>query len=327
MGLKHNLDWYEEQLAAHFEIGNKTRMGTEAGDAKEVRILNRILRLTEHGLLYEADPRHAELLARSLNLSNANSRVTPGNKPRLVEEPDDHDPADDLPPHDDQQSHPQPIHHIRPRPQIKETIIGGCARKIRQLLQFNDEPQIKTLQTPYSMIYGHHPSTVLFTGRVGDNRFIVDKSSCDRYTGKHRNTMKRRRLDLIKENHVDPVVREKRLRDVLTEGPKWETSSTQTLEKFMAAISKKRPFKKKRVGARAVREQESLDAIGDQLSEDQCTMFRALAARANYLGLDRPDCAYTCKELCRAFSRPTTKSVEDLKHIVRYLVGAPRLVY
>ena len=168
MGLKHNLDWYESKLAEHFEIGGKTRMGTEEGDAKEVRILNRILRLTEHGLMYEADPRHVELLARSPNLSNANSRVTPGNKPRLVEEPDAQDPADELPPDADQQPPPQTIYHIRPRPQIKEALIDGCTRKIRQHLQFNDEPQIKTLHTPYSIVYGHHPSTVFFTERVGD---------------------------------------------------------------------------------------------------------------------------------------------------------------
>ena len=34
----------------------------------------------EHGLRYEADPRHVELLARSLNLEQCNHMLTPGVK-------------------------------------------------------------------------------------------------------------------------------------------------------------------------------------------------------------------------------------------------------
>ena len=140
--------------------------------------------------------------------------------------------------------------------------------------------------------------------------------------------MQRRRLDLARDLKCVLAVQEKQLRGVLIEGPKWETSSTETLQTFMAAISKKKPFKQNRVGARAVREHEALEAVGDHLSEDQCTMFRAPAARANYLALDRHDCTYTCKELCRAFSKPTTESVDQLKHLVRYHVGGgARLVY
>ena len=65
----------------------------------------------------------------------------------------------------------------------------------------------------------------------------------------------------------------------------------------------------------------------DVLSKTQKTTFRALSARANYLALDRPDIAYSAKELCRAFANPTTRDVERLKRLVRYLVHSPRIVY
>ena len=81
------------------------------------------------------------------------------------------------------------------------------------------------------------------------------------------------------------------------------------------------------MGRNAVIDAEKLDAIGDRLSEDQLTTFRALAARANYLALDRMDIAFSDKELCREVSRPTSDSFVRLKHLVRYLVNAPRLVY
>ena len=79
--------------------------------------------------------------------------------------------------------------------------------------------------------------------------------------------------------------------------------------------------------SKAVKECETKDAIGGILSDEQATNFRALAARANYLALDRPDLAFSTQELCRAFSRPTTVDVEALKRMVRYLVHYPRLFW
>ena len=56
-------------------------------------------------------------------------------------------------------------------------------------------------------------------------------------------------------------------------------------------------------------------------------MYRALAARCNYLAQDRPDLAFSSKELCRAFSVPNLNSFKKLNRSVRYLCGLPRLVY
>ena len=57
------------------------------------------------------------------------------------------------------------------------------------------------------------------------------------------------------------------------------------------------------------------------------TTFRAVSARSNYLGQDRPDGSYSSKELCREFSAPNTLSLQKLKRLGRYYVGKPRLVY
>ena len=55
-------------------------MGEQDDRPKHVRILNRILTLDETGLHFEADPRHVELLARSLNLEHCRLVSTPGVK-------------------------------------------------------------------------------------------------------------------------------------------------------------------------------------------------------------------------------------------------------
>ena len=117
------------------------------------------------------------------------------------------------------------------------------------------------------------------------------------------------------------------LRKALLDGPAWEDSTGECLDRFVAAAASKTKFTKKRMGAKAVKQHELLENTGDVLTDLQSTTFRALAARANYLALDRPDVAYAAKELCRSFARPTSKDVESLRRLVRYRVHAPRIAY
>ena len=46
----------------------------------EVRILNRVVRWTEAGLLYEADERHEEIVVREMGLEGAKAAPTPGTR-------------------------------------------------------------------------------------------------------------------------------------------------------------------------------------------------------------------------------------------------------
>jgi len=63
------------------------------------------------------------------------------------------------------------------------------------------------------------------------------------------------------------------------------------------------------------------------LDPENARLFRAYAARANYLGMDRLDIAFAAKELCRRMSNPDEADLEALRRLIQYLVGAPRLVY
>ena len=56
------------------------------------------------------------------------------------------------------------------------------------------------------------------------------------------------------------------------------------------------------------------------------THFRALAARANYLALDRMDLQYATKEVCRGMAAPTWGHVKKLRRLIRYLIEVPRVV-
>ena len=102
--------------------------------------------------------------------------------------------------------------------------------------------------------------------------------------------------------------REKVLKRILLDGPDWEADSGTLLDNFCAAISRKKP-KPDRIGVKRVKDMERLDCNGENLNSDAATTYPALAARANFLALDRPGTAVSTKELCRDCAAPTKPSV------------------
>ena len=64
----------------------------------------------------------------------------------------------------------------------------------------------------------------------------------------------------------------------------------------------------------------------NELGGDELSKYRSLAARANYLSMDRPDLQFAVKELCRQMARPTRGAWRKLIRVGKYLVQKPRLV-
>ena len=83
-GEKRELDWLEEKLESKYELRKGGRLGPGVGDAKELTVLNRVLRYTADGFEYEADPRQAEKLLEGLHLDGGcNGAATPGQKAQI----------------------------------------------------------------------------------------------------------------------------------------------------------------------------------------------------------------------------------------------------
>ena len=55
--------------------------------------------------------------------------------------------------------------------------------------------------------------------------------------------------------------------------------------------------------------------------------FRSKGATSNYLGQDRSDIQYSVKMICQGMSKPSEGGKARIKRVVRYLVGAKRLVW
>ena len=63
------------------------------------------------------------------------------------------------------------------------------------------------------------------------------------------------------------------------------------------------------------------------LDPHMSTVYRAGAARCNFLGLDRPDVQYSAKEVSRGMAKPTSGDLVRLKRLARYLAKYPRAVF
>ena len=115
-----NLSRYEGLLKQAFVFGECTRLGLGPEHVREHRILNRILRVDEAGLKWEADPRHLELLAKSLRLETCRQIGTPGVKPTSADATDPDQEEETFSrnnPHDNsnptQTPNPQHVSHIQ----------------------------------------------------------------------------------------------------------------------------------------------------------------------------------------------------------------------
>ena len=77
-GPKSSLDWLEESIKEKYEATIQPRLGPGRDDAKEVRVLNRVIRWCPQHIEYEADPRQTEKLLLDCGLEGCNSVATPG---------------------------------------------------------------------------------------------------------------------------------------------------------------------------------------------------------------------------------------------------------
>jgi hypothetical protein len=64
-----------------------------------------------------------------------------------------------------------------------------------------------------------------------------------------------------------------------------------------------------------------------KMSAEEVTVFRGVAARANYMSADCPQVQYATKEVCRDMAAPTVRAHEKLKKLARYLAGCQETVF
>ena len=245
-------------------------------DVQELRILNRIVRHHANSPTYEADPRHVELLSRSLDLGSCRIVGTPGTKddPDFdsveLDEPEEADAGNQHVVNSIQSQPPMPSQKIPMRAR------HGILEPVHQEVRFAKEVQVHNVHSPYSLVYGKDIKRLFFTGGVGSRNYKMIPAGFGPFTGKTFHAMAQRRA----EQACDSARRQAILKLTLQNGAAWELSSSDSLQAFMLVnVVSKKGFKKKRPGNKAVKHAEALQNLGPELTPDQATMYRALAAR------------------------------------------------
>jgi hypothetical protein len=70
------------ELGSYWPLNKEYKLGPEPGDDREARCLNRLLTYESDGIVYESDPRHGEIIVRTLGFDNPNTKgsAVPGRK-------------------------------------------------------------------------------------------------------------------------------------------------------------------------------------------------------------------------------------------------------
>ena len=286
LGVKADLDWYEGELAKSFEIKMRSRMGP-GEDCTEIKILNKILRYNDDGLTYEADPRHIDLLASSKGLTTSNAVATPATK-----EPEAHYEA-------------TKTMECPGRPTTPVMALRANGNSSMHTVSLNDNLIEVHDVVPYGKVYGKHPSLIKFvrfaSGMIGMNKC---SANYDSFTCKSSRIMTKRYVTRRKgstSSHWDRVklVADANCQLQEVDGEVAMGESAPLVNATRTPPAKKTYGPKSRQGAKRVKSMERLASTGYEIAPEEATMFRALAARANFLAQDRPGVAFATKEPCR----------------------------
>ena len=70
---------------------------------------------------------------------------------------------------------------------------------------------------------------------------------------------------------------------------------------------------------------EGMKGEDDLLAGEDMKLFQSVAARFNFLAMDRPDLLFSEKELMRQMATPRSQDLRSLKIVARYTIKFPRM--
>ena len=356
-GPAKDLEWLRLNLLKKFEIKTEV-LGPDgaAGEVKELRFLNRVIRWTEAGITWEADPRHAELVIQQLGLEGCHPVVTPGVRDDTAKKQEQNE--DDV---NAFQEHPLmagllptegvecALAFIHGRSGVGQACNAAescdCSRPSSRP-DYAATPSDKPPRYPRPPFQG---SALDWAPRTDE---IAQEKSC--YP-----------QDAIRQA---PNSKPEEIHDLLI-SKGWCVTDIGNFVKIEKNVTEIDMPLTGRSGLRVVRDLKSgrlIDELAfnerttarrlkrqlkmptdirtemmiDEVNEDtsvanpddvelvpkEASLFRAISARINFLAQDRSDLQFASKECSRRMSSPRVRDWLLLKRIGRYLAGKPRAV-
>ena len=342
----------EAALSKKYKI--KTEMlGADEGDLKEIKVLNKIIRLTDSGLELEADPRHAELVVRELGVENCKVSKVPGSKATGERERDGHrvtrpsKTSDALSTMDDESEGEVETEDVWIN--IGEDGVWRRRHSVGRRSLFTPSGTAGSPRRP-SSLSGKRTTEGIYEDD-GEEFIIVDDWKDARYA--HRRLS--RSWTGTTTFEVDCTRRSIGSRISGTDeasGPADEQDEDRESERAVPKPGQDAVQVKKSAGKIVeirhiqnddIDDQGDIDGVDDTwdfLSTDdgksdiedpplegaEATCYRSVTARLNYIAPDRVDIQYATKEAARHMAIPRASHFVGLTKIGKYLAGRPRLV-
>ena len=261
-------------------------LGPEKDETRELRILNRVLRWESEGITWEADQRHAEIIIQQLGLEGSKPLSSPGCKEDTRR---------------DKLAEKRRMRKIEESTQKDGGIYSFEAGRVeRRSLTICESEQIMIADgwSPVDPSSGKWSKTF-----VGALEMPIPPSG--RMT---RRITRKSDGSLIEDLEVKSTTSEKLMRRQL-----------RRPEDINVIVE---------VNSMSNDDDDDDDDNDDAvpLAGLEATMYRAVAARINFLSQDRSELLFAAKEVSRHMSEPCRGDLGPMKRIGRFLVGRPRSV-
>ena len=350
IGSEEDLLWFDSEMAKRFKV-KTLLMGAKEHHVKQARFLNRIVSWEPEGIIYEPDPRHAEILIRDMGLEKANGLKVPMVKEETRRSRKDLEKdAEDIVEAVD-------INNVEfagacsknGQKHAWSREFRECAQKIKEFkdskvrcayrADYNDAMFLKARRELYlarSLAQEEEElarrskrmfarATASFIGEVANREELM---KVDGWTKMGEDDWYIMLEDAV---HLPSIPAGRLVRRRVADANTGETIH----DIVVGPATKKSQVVKKLRQARDIIVYVTLAAeeVAKKGWEDEpmvpadATRYRAATARLNFLALDRPDLQYSSKECSRVMSAPMNRHWELLKRIARYLIHAPRLVH
>ena len=327
VGPAENLKKMDTAMRAKFKVKTEV-IGPDSEQVRQARFLNRVITWEDAGITWEPDPRHAEIILKQLGLEGGKSLKVPGVKEesrRSKKELED-DVADEV------------------NAVLSECAGNGEFDRVRreladgsrgvgwdtEFMQFRRECLVRAAHAREN---GGLPTT---------NKSIDEINNVEGANDEHMLAAGMTDNCWLWQNgrwtmEIDEAISLPRVPcGVLVSREVYDIDTGKLIDSVkVTPTTKPSQLNKKFKVAKNIRVEMDVVAEGsitipweDQPMEaTRATQYRALAARLNFMAVDRPDMLYTAKECSRHMSKPWNRNWEPIKRAARYLLHVPRLVH
>ena len=300
------LSWLDESLKKVFQMKTQV-LGPDKGQCDECTILNRVIRWTQKGITWEPDARHAEHIVRDLGLTGSAGVVTPGVKDC-----------------DKPNKEKTPKRYLDCKQHSKCTQTNSVdtfqsAVSLDELIPADDAAceQVVPPELPQGAEWlkhwrgGGYWLSLMVSGDRTRSRMEAEENRSQ--------TLEDGGWAQCETGWKKTFVQTDEVAAVPVPGVKRRTMRNATSGKLIEDLwlrhdTSERVLRRKLRALTDIDVVIELDEVADVddtawedivMEPEQQTQYRAIAARVNFLAVDRPDLQYASKETSRLMSSPT----------------------